>query len=127
MFTSKSDIFASVFQVFLQVFQMHVLSVSYVVRRMLQRLHQDVSSPSLLSTASPQCLLLLQALAGHPLSSPPLLDASDVQDGASPGGCVERRMKETAGMSVRTPVRLDVFASKPVKEKQILGRLEKQV
>jgi hypothetical protein len=44
------------FQVFLQVFQMHVLSVLSVFICMLQMLHLDVFFPS---TVSPQCLLLI--------------------------------------------------------------------
>ena len=50
------------FQVFLQVFQTHVLNVSFVFRRMLQLLHLNVSKlyrvmhlPSRLSVVSPQC------------------------------------------------------------------------
>jgi hypothetical protein len=35
--------FSSCFHVFLQVFQKHVLSVSFIFRHMLQVLHLDVS------------------------------------------------------------------------------------
>ena len=37
------NVFSSVFQVLLQVFHKHVLSVSSIFRRMLQMLHLDVS------------------------------------------------------------------------------------
>ena len=62
------------FEVFLQGFQMHVSSISSVLRRMLQVLHLDVSkvnwvlhlTPSSPSAASPRCLHLLSAPARHP-------------------------------------------------------------
>jgi hypothetical protein len=60
-------------QVFLQVFQMHVSSVSSSFIRMFQVLHLDVSkvdwvlylASSSPMTASPRCLHLLSASAGH--------------------------------------------------------------
>jgi hypothetical protein len=62
--------FSSVFQVFLQIFRMHVSSVSSAIRRILQMLHLDVSSRS--SVASPS-LLAFDCLA---LVSPPSLVVS---------------------------------------------------
>jgi len=89
---------------------MHVLSVSSVLRRMLQVLHLDVSKVnrvlhlSLRSAASPQCLLLLPTPVRHPnqrrrwaLAPSPLLDVGDVQDDV-------RRTKQSADAGVRTPV-----------------------
>ena len=62
------------FEVFLQVFQMHVSSVLSMFRCMLQVLHLDIFkvdrllhlAPSSSSAVSPQCLHLLSALAGYP-------------------------------------------------------------
>ena len=45
------------FQVFLQVFQVHILSVSSVFRRMLQVLHLDVSNVDRVLHLSPHLLL----------------------------------------------------------------------
>jgi hypothetical protein len=66
--------FTMVLRCFCKCFQIHVSSVSSVFRRMLQVLHLDVSkidrvlhlAPSSSSAASPRCLYLLLALAGHP-------------------------------------------------------------
>jgi hypothetical protein len=66
--------FSSGFQMFLQVFQMHVSSVSSTFRSMLQVLHLDISKvdrvlhlvPSSPWIASPWCLHLLSVPAWHP-------------------------------------------------------------
>jgi hypothetical protein len=74
---------------FLSVSEACFSSVSSAFKRMLQVLHLDASKvnrvlrlPRLFSIASPQCLLLLRAPAGHPPPPTPLPDVSDVRGGA---------------------------------------------
>jgi hypothetical protein len=50
-------IVSSVFQVFLQIFQTHVLNVSFVFRRMLQVLYLDVLKLDRVLHLSPRLLL----------------------------------------------------------------------
>jgi hypothetical protein len=65
-------IVSSVFQVFLQVFQMHVSNVSFVFKRALQLLYLDVSKldrmlhlPPRSSAVSPQCQAREASTGGH--------------------------------------------------------------
>jgi hypothetical protein len=81
---------SSVFQVFLQVFQIHVSSVSSAFRHMLQLLHLNILKVDRVIYFSP-CLLLprigasfLPMPAGHPPSHPSLLDAGNIRGGANP-------------------------------------------
>ena len=77
------------FQVFLQVFQMHVSSFSSALRRMLQVLHLNVSKVdrvlhllafSRLASVSPPP----PAPARHPPPPPSLLDVGDFRGGVGP-------------------------------------------
>jgi hypothetical protein len=75
------------FTMVFQVFRMYVLNVSSaftasIVSRCF-KYRSSVASPSSLSAASHQFLLLLLKLARHS-PPPPLLDASGVRDGAGP-------------------------------------------
>jgi hypothetical protein len=107
-----SHMFASVLFgccVFLQVFQMHISSVSSAFRRMLQVLRLNVSKVDRVlhfsspSVGSPRCPILLLAPAGHQPPPPSLLDVGDVQDGKGPHGRAKRRGKMTIGMGIQTP------------------------
>ena len=100
--------FYNSFQVFLQVFQMHVSSVSSVFRRMLQVLCLNVSK------VDGCCISLLAfcclASVSPPLSvvwasatPSPLLDAGGVRDGAALHRHAKQGGKQTAGVSVRKP------------------------
>jgi hypothetical protein len=75
----------------LQVFKMHVSSVSSAFRRMLTVLHLDVSkvdrvfaSPSSLAIACLGVSSSSRHWVRHPSSPPPLLDDGKVRDGACP-------------------------------------------
>jgi hypothetical protein len=99
--------FSSVFHVFLQVFHMHISSVSSAFKCMLQMLHLDVlkldrvASPSSLSAASSRCLLLLPALGGHLLPLPSLLDVVTFRAAQAPRGREQRLQARASGRRVR--------------------------
>ena len=100
-FSSVSNFFVSVSDVCFKCFicpQMYVANVLF--GRFKSR--SGVASPSSLSAASPQCLLLLLAPAGHPLPPPPLLDASDVRGSTAPRGGMKRHERRTVRPDVRT-------------------------
>jgi hypothetical protein len=78
--------FFSVSHVFLQVFQMHVSSVSSAFKHMLQVLYLDVSKVDWMLYLSPRFLLSCLGVfssfltpVGHPPPPPLLLDARDVR------------------------------------------------
>ena len=79
------------FQVFLQLFQMHVSSILFAFRRMLQVLHLDVSKVDWVLHLPRRFLLprldtSSQRWLGIRRPSLHLLDASDIRDGVGPHG-----------------------------------------
>jgi hypothetical protein len=90
-----SSVFASVsdacFKCFISL-QMYIACVAFGCFKS----RSGIASPSLLSV-SPQCLLLLLVLVGHPPAPPLLLDAGDVRGSASPAWVYETG----AGMDCR--------------------------
>jgi hypothetical protein len=88
------------FEVFLQVFHMHISSVSSDFKRIVQmfaprcfKSRLSVASSSSPSATLPRCLLLLPALAGH---------LNQRHERAPPPPPRPRRAKRSAGAGVRT-------------------------
>jgi hypothetical protein len=82
-------VFKCFFYVFLQVFKVHVSSVSSTFRRMLQVPHLDVSKVDRVLHLSLRFLLPRlgsppPSASWHPPPPPPLLDVGDVRGGAGP-------------------------------------------
>jgi hypothetical protein len=91
-------------------------SISSAFRRMWKPLYFDVSKinqvlhlSSSPSATSPRCLLL-PALVGHPLSHPPLLDASDIRGSAGLAWARKTARETNCGARAsRRPIRADVW------------------
>jgi hypothetical protein len=106
--------FLSVFQVFLQVFQLHILSVSSAI---LQVFHLNVSKVDRVLHLPP-CFMLprlgvsssSQRRIGHPPPPPPLLDASNVRGSTGLRGRVKWHEKRSACAVFRKPYCSDVRA-----------------